>query len=1035
MKRLFALFFLLLLFKASFANYHATEINFEYNKTEKRVYLEVRYWRLCNTSQDPLFSNLRINMPGCGSFTVPIDQTTITDVSLHKERYPAQACINQNSNNNVNGVEEFKGFASFATDTIPFKNAASNGCCKIYISIDGIFIRPQGITTGVTGQLYNFAMMDVCNILGSNESIYRSPRFVQAHHTEQLQCNQGHFIDHGLDQTDSDSIYCAMGPALGSSRTQHILPSSPLTYQSPISSYCPPGFNFPCDPIPQANPAIGFYINPETGRLTFTPTHCKQTGVAVIETLGFLKDSNGVNKLTSSIRRDFVLNITSKVNNIPTIVGPSNYYVNEGDTLNAQLITKDPIVVYPPPIPNYKRDTTFFKIESHPSLSITVADSLVRERKLNLNLIADSTTSSNKNPITASVIVMDQDSLYPARNSYSYRVYIREKLNLSLQVTALSCGYIKVKISGDSLNLKRFHSANKKVELRFANQTQNFNLSNDSIILKLDTNGLHHITIQDIENQNWGISLYDSIQYNLPMIRVRGNEGYKSICGDEDSSHIGLNIFNNTGDSASYKWYKNNSLYSNAKILKTDSTANFTYRVSAGTCADSGFIYIQKRQPLVGRFSEITLCRESCDSIHLLNFTTAHSSIIRNFSASISHTNKSGLASTYKWLPCATNTSDYPQGPDSLILRYSTLNNRCFIYDTLVIKYSPKLLHFKDSSFCFRNDTIHLSALTQNDPFMWNNNISFVTLNNDTPQNNIIFNDNSGQLNNYYIKAQNTEGDYTINYSYRANSCNFTDSFKVKLKSSPGLSLLKSEATLCEESADYPFTHFIQDTGLKFTVLKKNGQAFTGAQSQLIANNTFIGTSSIGQYELSLLKTYSNGCNRDSSIQINIVSNPTFSLGQDIDVNNFDNIILGAPMGYASYQWNINNNQNRLLQGSAKQLGLDSGNNQIICTITDRNGCSSSDTVLIQYRTSIKRLVNSGIKVYPNPSDGEINIESNKRINKIELISSIGQKVWEQKMENPKEQTLISIGQVTPGNYIMLIYTEEGISYWRQELK
>ena len=111
-------------------------------------------------------------------------------------------------------------------------------------------------------------------------------------------CNQPFTYNNGAsDNKDYDSLSYEMVAALGNSRTNTLPPSAPLTVKSPMTVYCGFGNTPPCTPIPQAKPPIGFFLDPETGDMIFTPTDCSEVGVVAIQVNEWRKDTSGVYKL------------------------------------------------------------------------------------------------------------------------------------------------------------------------------------------------------------------------------------------------------------------------------------------------------------------------------------------------------------------------------------------------------------------------------------------------------------------------------------------------------------------------------------------------------------------------------------------------------------------------------------------------------------------------------------------------------------------------------------------------------------------
>ena len=69
--------------------------------------------------------------------------------------------------------------------------------------------------------------------------------------------------------------------------------------------------------------------------------------------------------------------------------------------------------------------------------------------------------------------------------------------------------------------------------------------------------------------------------------------------------------------------------------------------------------------------------------------------------------------------------------------------------------------------------------------------------------------------------------------------------------------------------------------------------------------------------------------------------------------------------------------------------------------------------------------IDNKVEVYPNPSSKEINISSQYIINSIEILSTLGQKVYKEKI-NTTNKT-IDISALNKGIYIIELKTEKGV--------
>jgi hypothetical protein len=1016
------------------ANYHATEINFEYNKNKNRVYVQMRYWRLCNTPPDPLMDEIRVDMPGCGSFVLPVHNTSITDKSLFKHRYPTQACLNPNntSSSSARGVEEFFGEASFALDTAPFVNAAQNGCCKIYFSMNGIFIRPQGTTTGVTGLLYNYAMMDICNILAAKKKIYRSPNFMLPHHSEYLACNQTSSIDYGLDEADSDSVNCLMAPALDSGRTNQILPSSPLTYQIPIHTYCPLGFSKPCTPIPFANPAIGFYINPSNGGLFFTPTaiankRCEEQGVATIHVNGFLKDSMGNMKLTSIIRRDFIINvINSHKNNPPSLKGVSEYFLTEGDSIYAEVASNDVPVVVPPPGSSQKPDSTEFIIKTnYHGLKVNVVDSNVRERKLSFSLKVDSAVAAQKT-ITAAVIIHDQDSLYPGRNSYSYRFHIAKKVKLHLKVSSLDCGLVKVKIDGDSLNLARLSNLPAKVKM-IQNGIRSFHtVTTDSTLIQLKDTGVCYFALENtVPNKEFKLVADTTITYQKTLISAIPSSTYSIICEPMESKVLSTQFLYTGQDSVKHQWYKGQQFIGFDKDLHLITKGQYKSVIAASGCSDSLTFTVDSFENGNALSSKIPLCENTCDTINPVLFSRhPYNAIYTKWLNNGSHDSlaASGL------LSCNLGLHNALKSKDTLIV-FSKKNffSSCLNWDTLLLNYKRKVIGFKDTSICPQGDLMALRSLSSNPQIYDSTVLYFKDLGTHHTLDSIVDQPSP----RYFFNKNVNAGSYNIESTEVKDNCYFKDSFNIEVKANAynGNDLIFNHQ-FCQGSLPYPLNRITQNDSFNFELRSINNVLFNGNQNDYLSSTAFVNTNQAGIFQLAAQKPLANGCLTDTAVLLVVLAKPNLNLGPDFNVNPDSYVRLFAPYNMQSYQWSIPGQNNNIVQGKAKNLGLTEGENIVECTVIDTNGCIAKDAVVITYSNSVNLQSPAlhQLELYPNPCQGVLHIKSESAIQEVTIHSSSGQLLVRRAFDSPQKSIALAPLYLVSGQYIIRIKTELGTS-------
>jgi hypothetical protein len=94
------------------------------------------------------------------------------------------------------------------------------------------------------------------------------------------------------------------------------------------------------------------------------------------------------------------------------------------------------------------------------------------------------------------------------------------------------------------------------------------------------------------------------------------------------------------------------------------------------------------------------------------------------------------------------------------------------------------------------------------------------------------------------------------------------------------------------------------------------------------------------------------------------------------------------------------------------------GNYTYVLTGVDQNNCKNTSTVTIQVQpcTGLPENQITGLKVYPNPSNGHITLESRERL-ALDVYNSIGQKV--QGLELDSANSYSSTLDLPPGVYFI----------------
>ncbi|MEP1033425.1 S8 family serine peptidase [Ekhidna sp.] len=114
-----------------------------------------------------------------------------------------------------------------------------------------------------------------------------------------------------------------------------------------------------------------------------------------------------------------------------------------------------------------------------------------------------------------------------------------------------------------------------------------------------------------------------------------------------------------------------------------------------------------------------------------------------------------------------------------------------------------------------------------------------------------------------------------------------------------------------------------------------------------------------------------------------------------------------------SYMWYING----LLTETSSQptFFLDHERYEIVLVVTGTSGCQSTDTLVLDFIPPLALEDDNNFNIYPNPSEGRINIESNDPIKELRLYSMDGKKILS--VATPEE--VIDLTHLQRGLYIL----------------
>ncbi len=135
-----------------------------------------------------------------------------------------------------------------------------------------------------------------------------------------------------------------------------------------------------------------------------------------------------------------------------------------------------------------------------------------------------------------------------------------------------------------------------------------------------------------------------------------------------------------------------------------------------------------------------------------------------------------------------------------------------------------------------------------------------------------------------------------------------------------------------------------------------------------------------------------NGCDSTVTLDLTINDGPT-----DATVTqNGDTLTATVTTGTApyTYEWNT---------GETTQSILPDSSGTYYCIVTDANGCQDWSNQYVYTSTSISDLNSNKMFVYPNPTNGMLNIEfnnSDNRFTSLSIVNILGDEIYDEELDN-----------------------------------
>jgi hypothetical protein len=282
-------------------------------------------------------------------------------------------CNIQNQKSN-SGIEKHTYIDTIDFKEAPYKIILTQNLCTVFFGIHQD-IRDTGLTTINDSLFYLDAMVNICH----GGKFIKSPEFNIKPKTKTV-CNQLISYNPGILNFDPNDSLGFELKEIESNKGQKTSYKGSFTVQYPLTPYCPPNPGvINCRALPNAKPPRGFYFDKEACNLEFTPTKCNEKSILKFRINQYrLNEQTFKYELIGYVQREMVQkNTISTENNPPYFSGSNKYQICENQLLNFDVVSKDdPFTPF-----QTKADTTeLIWNKGIPNASFKIIDSTAREK-------------------------------------------------------------------------------------------------------------------------------------------------------------------------------------------------------------------------------------------------------------------------------------------------------------------------------------------------------------------------------------------------------------------------------------------------------------------------------------------------------------------------------------------------------------------------------------------------------------------------------------------------------------------------------
>jgi len=952
-------------------------------------------------------------------------------------------------------------------DSLPYKNAITNSCCKVYFSWSSC-CRTGGINTFSANGMYNYAMLDVCLGAGNSGAVYTNKPVFQAY------CNTEFFYNPGVIDTNGDSLVYSLDSPLGNSRTDTVTYNSPLHSKIPISPTCLSS-SVTCPPAYFGTVVLGLGFNTNNGDLRLTPSVCGEATAFVIRTDEYKKDTNGVYQLAGITRRDHYFSTANGGNNFPpSIPDMTCNYACAGKLFSMTINSMDP----KPTVGS--NDTTFLSWNNGiPNATFSILDSSAKEKSALLTW-KPSRSDIRERPYYFNISVTESSCVQPMQVSKAGCIIVVDTLKATYTITDKQNGTLLVNANGSGglPSLPFTYKWAVDTNINFANAKT---LLNKNESMQRLNPGKYYVQLFVENGSNCAKIYLDSINIS-PYFRFNFN-GINNISCHKQSLFIKPNILDSKRP-ISYEWYVSGS----ASKLSTDSflnyivtkdetlflsatdanNENYSLEFNVNHIAGPDFISVKNPQTKCTNDGKFDLLASFPIGIDI-NPSEIDSNAIwftmidRKRDTML----KSGIGAPYYYYADRFYNANMnggiipPNGVDKVTIHARHHRTGCedsTIFDVKVNKnpqitltnsttcqsigsikmntyiIAPGLTQLNNGSYTWKIDsapnavtTFDMSQILVNDGSVTNPDYVFYPLNSAFATNDP---ENTKRVGKYKMKFCFQDG---------TTACSSCDSMYITVVIPPAINF-SAFGKICYSADTVKLNNYVSLSKGKWELISFNGQKggidYNNALSRMYDSTNIIVTNLPGEYYWRYVNA-SQTCIARDSVKLNVIPEPlvkiTSELGDKLYLNEITTLRANPTKNIL---WeNSSIDSVRSIREFAYSAGIHSFSIRYIDPATNCVGRDTIEILVIKDKrpVSVQTILEKGLTFYPNPAKNMVEIIAKNSFNSLKLIDLQGKLMESQKLGNVLSYKL-DLENIPSGVYFIQLDGENGSAKLRLEV-